>query len=79
MSIPPNQIEWRLTSLERRVEKLWDLKPEVVAREVEELNTDIKELRDELRGVRRALWGFGLSIASAAIIFAFSAFQVWGA
>jgi len=68
----------RVTRLERDVEKLYTYEPAVVSNSVKGLHEDMAELKDELKGVRRALWGFGLSIAGGAVLFAFTAFQVWG-
>jgi hypothetical protein len=69
---------WRVGNLERRVEYLYNLEPAVMAAEVKGLREEMRDVIDELRGVRKALIGFGLSIAAGAIVFAFTAFQIWG-
>jgi hypothetical protein len=77
MSEPNGIVGLRLQNLERRLDHLYDLKPDVIAAKVADLHDDITDLSDELKGVRRALWGFGLSVAGGAILFAFTALQVW--
>jgi len=75
---PNGTLSWRVGELERRVERLYNFEPAVVSDRVNEMHTDIGQLRDEIRGVRRALWGFALSITGSAVVFAFTAFQVFG-
>ena len=72
MSDAPNgTLPYRVTQLERQVEALKALRPEVVV-------VQLAELREEVRSMRRALLAFGLSTISAAIIFAFAVFELLG-
>lgn len=59
-------VAWRLQNLERLVEKKAD------SRELDALHADMSELSDEVRGLRRALIGFAITVAGSAVVFAFS-------
>lgn len=78
MSEADNVMLWRLESVERELRRLQALQPEVLTEQVRVQARELEEMKDELRAVRRALWGFGLSIAGGAIVFAITAMQVWG-
>lgn len=71
-------IDWRIEALERRLDRIDALKPEVMARDLEELAEQMSQVVEELRGVRKALITFGLTIAASSVVFAFTAFQIWG-
>lgn len=73
-----SSVQYRLGAIERRVDRLESLEPAVTNEKVSHLQSDIRELEAELKGVRRALWGFGLSVAGGAILFAATAWQAWG-
>lgn len=62
----------------RRLADLERTQPAVIAAKVEELGKDVLELRDEMRALKRALYGLAFSIAGGAVLFAFTAFQIWG-
>lgn len=71
-------IHVRLDEHARRLGELERTQPAVVASEVRGIQHDLEDLRDEMRALRRALYGVALSVASGAVIFAFTAFQIWG-
>ena len=73
-----NGVREKITQLERRVGRLEDFEPAVLRQQILDLEKDLNEVRDELRGVRRAFWGFALSVAGSALVFAFTVVQVWG-
>jgi hypothetical protein len=52
---PNGTVAWRLNALERRVDRLYDLEPSVVARQVSDLHEDISDLRAEMKGSVKAL------------------------
>jgi len=39
---------------------------------------ELGNIRDEVRGLKRAFYTFGFSMVGGALLFAFSAFQVFG-
>jgi hypothetical protein len=80
---PGNNLSWRVTVLERQVERLQEGKPDVVAERVSrmasdvsdlrrELHDDVQALRDELATQRRILIGFFVSFALLAVGIALS-------
>lgn len=60
---------YRMDSLERRVAVIEATKPEVMA-------ATLIILADEVHGLRRALYTFGLSVVAGAVVFAFSVFEL---
>lgn len=68
----------RLNGLERAVNRLETLEPAVVKQQVLDIREDIHDLREEVRSLKRASYGLALSIAGGAVMFAFTAFQIWG-
>jgi predicted component of type VI protein secretion system len=76
--VTSNVLQVRLDEHARRLRDLEETKPAVIANEVSALSRDFLELRDEMRALKRALYGLTISIASGAVIFAFTAFQIWG-
>lgn len=73
-----NGVHEKIRQLERRVGRLENFEPAVLRQQIVDLAKDLEEVRDELRGVRRAFWGFALSVAASALVFAFTVIQVWG-
>ncbi len=70
--VPTNgSTSWRLGDLERRLTRIEDLKPDVMA-------SELGNIRDEVRGLKRAFYTFGFSMVGGALLFAFTAFQVFG-
>jgi len=72
-------VQVKLDELYRRVADLEHTQPAVIASNVKVLSEDVLELRDEMRALKRALYGLSISIAAGAVVFAFTAFQIWGA
>lgn len=68
---PPNGISFRVRSLESRMRRIEDLKPEVMAYE-------IQETRSEIRALKRAFYTFAFSVVGSAILFAFTVFALLG-
>jgi hypothetical protein len=62
-------LPYRVAALERRVEEIEAVKPDVLAHVV-------SELHDEVMALRRALVGFALTVAASAIVFAFTVFEI---
>lgn len=57
--------------LQRRIENIERLKPEVIA-------DNVKTLSEDVNALRRAFYTFAISTVGAAIIFAFSVFALLG-
>lgn len=74
----PNGTYWRIGNLERRVEAIERLRPDVLADRIDNHVREFAEIRDEIRGLRRALYTFALSIAGGAIAFVWTVTQVLG-
>lgn len=71
-------VNQQLSDHARRLADLERTQPAVIANKVEELGKDVLELRDEMKALKRALYGLAISIAGGSVIFAFTAFQIWG-
>ena len=71
-----NGVSWRLTSLETRVSRMESFEPAVLAERISSHATEMSELRDEIRSLRRALYTFALSVSLAAIVFGITVMQV---
>lgn len=71
-------VQARLEDHGRRLTDLERTQPAVTASEVKALAQDVHDLRDEMRALKRALYGLAFSIAGGAVLFAFTAFQIWG-
>lgn len=63
MSDTPEYTTYRITELERRLNKIDALQLEVIAERV-------KEMREEVHGLRRAFYTFAFSVVGSAVIFA---------
>lgn len=68
----------RLEEHGRRIGEIERTQPAVTASQVRELGQDIIELREEMRALKRALYSLAISITGGAVLFAFTAFQIWG-
>lgn len=68
---PRNGVGWRLADLDRRMKRIEELKPEVMAFEV-------KETRDDVRALKRAFYTFAFSVVASTILFAFTVFALLG-
>jgi len=74
----PNGTYWRIGNLERRVEHIERLRPDVLADRIDNHAKELNEIRDEIQGLRRALYTFALSIAGGALAVVWTATQVIG-
>lgn len=74
----PNGTYWRIGNLERRVEQIERLRPDVLADRIDNHAKELNEIRDEIQGLRRALYTFALSIAGGALAVVWTATQVIG-
>jgi len=72
---PTNGTAWRIQSLEARVKRLEEIKPDVIAERVENHSKDMLELKLEINALKRALYTFALSISGSAIAFGIAVFQ----
>lgn len=66
---PTNGTAWRIRSLEHRVLRLEENKPDVIAERVGNQAREMIEIRDEIASLKRALYTFALSISAAAVTF----------
>ena len=64
-------IPFRVGALERRVDKLEELEPAVVANEVQNLARDV-------RALKFAFYTFTFGVVGSAIVFAFTVFALLG-
>jgi hypothetical protein len=69
----------RTDELARRLGELERHHPAVIAEQLAHLKNDVNELRQQVTGLTRSLYALAFSITSGALIFAFTAFQLWGA
>lgn len=53
-------------------------RPEVLATRIHELVKDVDALADEVRGLRKAVIGFAITVAASAVGFAITVVLVWG-
>lgn len=62
---------WRLSNIEKRLDKIEDLEPAVLVERVDSLSRDVQSLK-------RAFYTFAFSVVGAAVVFAFSVFSLLG-
>lgn len=73
------ETDFRWREFERRmdrVERATELVP-VIQRDVENLRTDVSEVKDDTRSLRRALYTTALSIVGSAVIFAVTVNEIF--
>ena len=63
--VPNGTIPWRVGALERRLDRLDDLKPDVMKQEISEIKGDIHAMARDVAGLRKILIGFIISFALA--------------
>lgn len=73
-----SEIEFRFREIERRMGKVEDATAQVpvMARDIAEIKTDVLEVRDENRSMRRAFYALALSIVGSSIVFALTVNQL---
>lgn len=76
MSPPEDAMTVRLNDLYRRVENAE--KEKASRRDVDGLAEDVRELKDEVKSLRRAIVAFSFTVAGSAIVFAFAVVQLTG-
>lgn len=71
--------DFRFRELERRMGRVEDATTQipVIQRDVSEIKTDVLEVRDDTRSLRRALYTTALSIVGASIMFSFTVFELF--
>ena len=67
----------RLGDFGRRMENVE--KGKASRRDVDGLAEDVRELKDEVKSLRRAIIAFSFTVAGSAIVFAFAVVQLTGA
>lgn len=80
--MPVEALSARLDDAVRRIHNLeGDLRanpPAVAAVEIKALREDVGDLSNEVRGLRRAVIGFAITVAASAVGFALTVILVWG-
>lgn len=71
MSEAANGMPWWGRELSRRIGKIEDVKPDVLAEKIAALGEDVQSLK-------RAFYTFAVSAVGAAVVFAFSVFALLG-
>ncbi len=66
-----NGLPWRVTQIERRVDKLESLEPAVLAERVHNLGADV-------RALKRAFYTFAIAAVLSSVSFAFTVFALLG-
>lgn len=73
---PEDALTVRLDDIYRRVENMEQGKAS--RRDVDGLAEDVRELKDEVKSLRRAIVAFSFTVAGSAIVFAFAVTQLTG-
>lgn len=72
----------RVENLDRRVDNLEQElrlnRPVLLAQQINSLDKDVEQLSSEVRGLRRAVIGFAITVAASAVGFALTVILVWG-
>jgi hypothetical protein len=68
----------RTGEIARRLGELEKHHPAVIAEQLQNIKTDVIDLREEVTGLKRSFYTLAISISSGAVLFAFTAFQLWG-
>lgn len=63
-------LDWRVDQAEKRIARLELLEPAVQVQRIDDLASDVRDLRDEMRGVKRALYTAAGSFLVGALLFA---------
>ncbi len=66
-----NGIPWWGRQLERRLDRLEELEPAVIA-------SRVNDLADDVRALKRAFYTFAFAVVSSSILFAFTVFALIG-
>lgn len=68
----------RFKGVWRRLRQIENTKPETMAAELIGLRDDMSELKDDLRGIRRTLIGFAVTVAGSSLVFGLSVLAATG-
>jgi hypothetical protein len=72
----------RVEDLARRVlgieDELRANRPVLLAQQLQNVDRDVTDLSGEVRGLRRAVIGFAITVAASAVGFALTVILVWG-
>jgi 3-phenylpropionate/cinnamic acid dioxygenase small subunit len=78
-------IPFRVQQLEQRVQRIEDWRSDWVdpnvtrqSEQMKQISEEVKEMRSELRGVRRAFTTFSISIATSSIVFGLTILSATG-
>lgn len=74
MNVNPDN--WRITNLEERIARIERLDPSVLAERIANHSEEFRELREEIKSLRRALYTFAFTVAAASIVFAIGVLQL---
>ena len=67
--MPEDAVAIRLRALEGRADKVEDHKAS--RRDLDGLAEDVRELKEEVKSLRRAIVAFSFTVAASAVVFAF--------
>lgn len=70
--VPTNGTGFRLTSLERRVDRLENLEPAVMKAEINDIKEAVRAISVEVSAMRKLLMGFMATFALSAVTIAVS-------
>lgn len=80
--MPVEALTQRVDDLARRVNEInADLRansPAVLAARLDAIAKDVEDLTGEVRGLRKAVIGFAITVAASAVGFAITVVLVWG-
>jgi len=65
------RLPWWARDLQRRLERIEEVKPDVLA-------DNVKSLSDEIKSLRRSFYTFAFATVGSAILFAFTVFSLLG-
>ncbi len=74
-----SDVEFRLRELERRMGKVEDATyaVPVIQRDVAEIRTDVIEVKEDNKSIKRALYTTALSVVGGSILFAFTVSELF--
>lgn len=67
---PTNGTSYRLSSLERRLDRIESLEPAVMRQEIRDVKEDLHQIARDIGGLRKTLLGFVISFSIASITIA---------
>lgn len=70
------EVKHKIISIEAAVTLLTSVNPAVIANRVQNVEQTIMEVREEVKGMRKALYTVALSVVSGSVLFAFTIFTL---